>query len=239
MPWLLGLIATRSISTEVQGINDLVEKSKAHIRRGLRAYGALQALRADRQDKEALKILKADGKFMGYALLLKRHLDKIETATNEQIEKAAWDTVPNVLVLFWSFRIMVGLGLLFILLFVVAVILSARRGFESNRWFLWIALLALPLPWVAAELGWIVAEYGRQPWIIEGLLPTFLGVSNVSVAQLTFSIAGFVLFYTALAVVDLYLMVKYIRRGPDQYLGYETDSRAGMRVQTAVQPARS
>jgi len=75
-------------------------------------------------------------------------------------------------------------------------------------------VLSLPLPWVAIELGWVVAEYGRQPWAVEGVLPTFLGVSSVSVATILGSIAGFVLFYSALAVVDLALMVRTIRRGP-------------------------
>jgi cytochrome d ubiquinol oxidase subunit I len=75
-------------------------------------------------------------------------------------------------------------------------------------------LLSLPLPWVAAEFGWIVAEYGRQPWVVEGVLPTFLGVSSVSVTTVFGSIAGFVLFYSALAVTDLALMVRTIRRGP-------------------------
>ncbi len=229
IPWLLGLIATRSINTEVLGIKDLVEKTKGHVKRGLRAYKALQILRQDKTNKAALAIMEIDGKFLGYALLLKKRMKEIKNVTPKDIELAAWDTVPNVLVLFWSFRIMVGLGMFFILLFGVGFVLSARRSFEKNRWYLWIALLSLPFPWIASELGWIVAEYGRQPWVIEGILPTFLGVSNVSVGQLTFSITGFVIFYSALAVVDLYLIIKYIRRGPDAYLGHNTDDQIAAR----------
>ena len=78
-----------------------------------------------------------------------------------------------------------------------------------------LALCSLPLPWIAAELGWIVAEYGRQPWAIDGVLPTALGVSSVSAAQVATSLTGFVVFYTALLVVDVILMTKYIRLGPD------------------------
>jgi cytochrome d ubiquinol oxidase subunit I len=78
---------------------------------------------------------------------------------------------------------------------------------------------SLPLPWVAAELGWVVAEYGRQPWAIDGILPTFLAVSSVSAAQILFSLAGFILFYSALLVADIVLMRKYIRMGPVQALG--------------------
>ncbi|HET7796903.1 MAG TPA: cytochrome ubiquinol oxidase subunit I, partial [Nevskia sp.] len=78
-----------------------------------------------------------------------------------------------------------------------------------------LALWSLPLPWLAAELGWIVAENGRQPWAIEGVLPTALGVSSISIGQVLFSLIGFVTFYTALAVVDVVLMLKYTRHGPD------------------------
>jgi len=73
---------------------------------------------------------------------------------------------------------------------------------------------------LAAELGWFVAEHGRQPWAIEGVLPTFLGVSSISPGQVWFSLTGFVLFYSALAVVDVWLMVKYARLGPERALGH-------------------
>ena len=73
----------------------------------------------------------------------------------------------------------------------------------------------MPLPWVAAELGWIVAEYGRQPWVVEGVLPTALGVSSTSAGNVVFSLIGFALFYSTLLVADLYLLIKYIRLGPE------------------------
>jgi cytochrome d ubiquinol oxidase subunit I len=76
------------------------------------------------------------------------------------------------------------------------------------------ALFSLPLPWIAAELGWIVAEYGRQPWVIVGVLPTSLGVSSVAAGNVAFSLAGFALFYTGLLVADFYLLVRAVRQGP-------------------------
>src|SRR5262249_40106857 len=91
--------------------------------------------------------------------------------------------------------------------------------FEQHRWFLRLAWLALPLPWFAVELGWIVAEYGRQPWVVDGVLPTFLGVSRTSVGNVWLSLLGFVIFYTSLAGVDGVLMARPIRRGPEA-LGY-------------------
>ena len=76
----------------------------------------------------------------------------------------------------------------------------------------------MPLPWIAAELGWIVAEYGRQPWVIEGVLPTALGVSSTDRGNVLFSLLGFALFYSVLLVADFYLLVKYIRLGPEAAL---------------------
>src|SRR4029077_18291450 len=105
--------------------------------------------------------------------------------------------------------IMAGFGFYFIALFALAFFLSATRRLEQ-RWFLRIAFLSLPLPWIAAELGWIVAEYGRQPWVVDGVLPTFLGVSSRGAGNVWLSLAGFILFYSALAVVDVVLLVKYI-----------------------------
>ena len=86
---------------------------------------------------------------------------------------------------------------------------------QQHRWFLRLAFCSLPLPWIAAELGWIVAEYGRQPWAIDGLLPTFLGVSATSEANVLLSLTGFAIFYSALAAVDVYLLLRMIRGGPE------------------------
>jgi cytochrome bd ubiquinol oxidase subunit I len=217
IPWVLGLIATRSIDARVPGINELVAKYAARIRSGMIAYGALEKLRKDPGDSGA----RADFNFhvgdLGYALLLKRYTDKVIDATPEQIGKASWDTVPNVFVMFWAFRVMVGLGFLFIAFFAFAFWLSMGRQLDRYRWFLYLAVLILPAPWISAELGWIVAEYGRQPWTIDGVLPTFLSASSISGAQVGVSLAGFIVFYTALAVVELLLMVKYIRLGPDAH----------------------
>ena len=122
--------------------------------------------------------------------------------------------MPNVAALFWSFRFMVALGFYFILLFGATFYLCSVHR-RPPRWLLRVAFWSLPLPWIAAELGWLVAEYGRQPWVIEGVLPTFLGVSSLQVSDLLITIAGFMLLYTVLAVIEVRLMVKYIRRGPD------------------------
>jgi len=158
--------------------------------------------------------LKEHAEDLGYALLLRKYVDDPGQATAAQIDKAAWDTVPSVAPIFWSFRVMVGLGFLFIGLFAVGFYLAAKRRIARSRRFLRVALWALPLPWVAAEMGWFVAEHGRQPWSIEGVLPTFLAVSPIPVSSVAISLTGFVVFYTVLAVIDVFLLKKYVKLGP-------------------------
>ena len=214
VPWMLGLIATRSISTEVPGINQLVAHAQERIRSGLIAYDALEKLHADRANGDARTSIAAHADDLGYALLLKTIRPDILNATDAEVAQAAATTVPQVSPLFWSFRLMVGLGFFFIGLFAVAFYLASRRRLQSSRTFLWIALLTLPLPWIAAELGWCVAEIGRQPWVIEGVLPTFMAVSSLSAGNVLTTLVGFVVFYSTLLVVDVYLMTKAIRLGP-------------------------
>jgi cytochrome d ubiquinol oxidase subunit I len=215
IPWVMGLIGTRSIDKPIPGIANLVEDTKLRIGTGIQAYDAMLVLREDKDNAQARTILAAHDKDMGYALLLKRFIDDPRKATPEDIQKAADSTIPNVPVIFWSFRVMVGCGMYFILLFAFSFWKASKRQLEKHRWYLKAALWSLPLPWVAAELGWIVAEYGRQPWAIEGILPTALGVSSVTSGQVWLSLGGFVLFYTVLAVIDAYLMLKFARKGPD------------------------
>lgn len=213
LPYALGLIATRSIDLPVYGINQLVEQNRLYILDGMKAYSALNILQKNPNDMVAQKMLSMHEAHLGYALLLKRYTLNVVDATPEQISQAANDTVPGVAPLFWAFRGMVGCGLLLIGLFATGFYLSCRRKLDSRRYLLW-ALMSLPLPWIANELGWFVAEYGRQPWVIDGVLPTFLGVSSLSSAQLYVSLASFIIFYSILAVVEVMLMLKYIKQGP-------------------------
>ncbi len=215
VPWVLGLIATRSSDTPVPGINQLVGSAHTRIRDGLLAYDALLGIKQNPHDAALRQTLDAHVGNLGYALLLKRIRPDIQNATQAEIGQAASSTIPNVPVLFWSFRFMVALGFWFIALFTAAFWLSAKRKLDRYRLFLWAALLSLPAPWIAAELGWIVAEYGRQPWVIEGVLPTALGVSSTDPGNVLFSLLGFLLFYSALFVADFYLLLKYVRLGPD------------------------
>jgi cytochrome d ubiquinol oxidase subunit I len=123
---------------------------------------------------------------------------------------------PPVLVSFVSFRLMVGLGFLFVLLALLAVIISWRKKLEQNRWFLWIMSFAIILPFLACELGWILAEIGRQPWIVYGLLRTADAASrNLTPADVLGSLVAFIVIYTGLAAVDIFLLSKYAKKVGD------------------------
>ncbi|HRT26684.1 MAG TPA: cytochrome ubiquinol oxidase subunit I, partial [Syntrophales bacterium] len=111
--------------------------------------------------------------------------------------------------------VMVGLGIAMILVCLLAVWFSRKEDIAGRTWLLKLALLSLPLPYVAGLLGWVVAEVGRQPWIVYGVLKTADAVSkSVSTAQVAGSLAGFTLLYGGLAVVDVWLLARYARRGP-------------------------
>ncbi|WP_020560083.1 cytochrome ubiquinol oxidase subunit I [Thiofilum flexile] len=214
IPYALGLIATRSLTEEVMGINDLVTRNEERIRNGMQAYSLFLKLRhkeASEADKQAFEQVKVD---LGYGLLLKRFTPNVVDATEAQIKAAAFDTVPQVAPLFWAFRIMVASGFWMLMIFALAFYFTATRSVFKKRWLLWLIFLSLPVPWFAIETGWFVAEFGRQPWAIGEVLPTALAPSNLTYSEILFSLVGIIVFYTVLLVIEVYLMVKFARLGP-------------------------
>jgi cytochrome d ubiquinol oxidase subunit I len=214
IPWVMGIIGTRSIDRPIPGIDELVAHAEARIRNGIVAYDALEKIKADRNDTAARAVFDASSKDLGYALLLKRYLPDPRQANEQQIKDAAWSTVPYVPLLFFGFRLMVACGFGLLALFAVSLWHTTRET-EAPRWLLRAALIAMPLPWIAIEVGWFVAEFGRQPWIIDGVLPTFLATSELGVSDLLLTIAGFTLVYGVLAVIEVRLMLAAIRKGPE------------------------
>ena len=160
---------------------------------------------------------KAHEKDLGYGFLVTRYAadQDVSKATQADIEKAAADVMPEVWPVFWSFRIMVGFGLLMLAYFVLAVIYTLFNQVEHKRMFLWAAVWAIPVPFIACEMGWIVAESGRQPWTVYEILPTWMSASTHSVAYMVFSLTGFLLLYSIFILIEMYLMVRAVRQGPD------------------------
>jgi cytochrome d ubiquinol oxidase subunit I len=214
IPWVMGVIGTRSFDKQIAGIDELVAHAEVRIRNGMVAYDALEKVKADRNDTAARAAFDASSKDLGYALLLKRYLPDPRQATEQQIKDAAWSMVPYVPLLFFGFRLMVACGFALLALFAVSLWHTTRET-EAPRWLFRAALIAMPLPWIAIEVGWFVAEFGRQPWIIDGVLPTFLATSELGVSDLLLTIAGFTLVYGVLAVIEVRLMLAAIRKGPE------------------------
>ena len=213
IPYLGGLINTRSANKTIAGIDELEGRIAKRIENGAVAVKTLEALRKDKGNAELLakfNTLKAD---LGYGLLLKKYVADVSQATPEMIAKAVDDAIPAVAPMFFSFRLMVGIGVFLLALFAAAVYFAVRNK-PLSPWLLRVALWSIPLPWLSCELGWFVAEYGRQPWTIYGILPTHLSTSTLTTGSLWFSLSGFLLFYTVLLIAEMYLMLKYSRLGP-------------------------
>ena len=214
IPYVLGLIGTRTVDKTIPGIDEIEKTTAERIERGILAVKALETLREDPKNADKLASFTAVKADLGYGLLLKKYIADVSLATPEMKARAVDDAIPRVAPLFWSFRIMVLASVLMLALMAVAFWSSVRNRIESRPWLLKWALWSIPLPWIACEMGWLVAEYGRQPWTVQGLLPTHLSTSALDAGDVMFSLAGFVVFYTLLLVAELYLMFKYARLGP-------------------------
>ncbi|WP_122054756.1 cytochrome ubiquinol oxidase subunit I [Vibrio sp. Evd11] len=214
IPYVMGIIATRSLDTPVVGIHDLLAKNEERVRSGILAYGLLEKLRSgdkSQQNIDDFELVKHD---LGYGLLVKKYSDNVVDATEQQIKQAAKDTIPTVAPLFWSFRIMVVCGVLMFAIIGLSFVQICRRKIGTNRWLLKATICAIPLPWIACEAGWFVAEYGRQPWAIGEILPVNMAASDLPASSLWISIGLVYLFYTAFLIIEMFLMVKFAKMGP-------------------------
>jgi cytochrome d ubiquinol oxidase subunit I len=130
--------------------------------------------------------------------------------------KVPEDAIPNVSVSFYSFHLMVILGFLFIVVCALSLLMLVRGTLMNNRWFLRIILLSVPLVYIASESGWVLAEMGRQPWIIQDLMPVNIAVSQISAGSVMATFILFAVLFTALLIAEVSIMVKQIKTGPKQ-----------------------
>lgn len=214
IPFALGIIATRSLDEQVVGLRDLRDEHVERIRTGIYAYDLLERLRAGEKTPENMAAFDEVKHDLGYGLLLKRYTDKVTDATEEQIQAAADDSIPTVWPLFWSFRIMVACGIIMLVVFGAAFIQTCRQKIEQKKWVLKAALFSIPLPWIAVETGWFVAEYGRQPWAVGEILPVNVAASALSAGEIITSMLAILALYTIFLIAEVYLMVKFARKGP-------------------------
>ncbi|MFM5232473.1 cytochrome ubiquinol oxidase subunit I [Aeromonas caviae] len=214
IPYLMGIIATRSLDEQVTGLKDLKAQHEARIRSGMLAHEALEAMRADGSNQAARATFDRHRSDLGYGLLLTPYAKEIGKADEAAIAKAVEDSIPQVAPLFWSFRLMVGIGVALLALFAAAFLQLCRGRLVQSPRLLRALLWSIPLPWIAIEAGWFVAEFGRQPWTISDVLPVSASVSLLQPGQLWFSLIAIFLIYSSLLVVELFLLRHVIRKGP-------------------------
>ncbi|MDF5703679.1 cytochrome ubiquinol oxidase subunit I [Aeromonas hydrophila subsp. hydrophila] len=214
IPYLMGIIATRSLDEQVTGLKDLKARHEARIRSGMLAHEALEAMRADGSNQAARATFERHRQDLGYGLLLTPYAKQIGKADEAAIAKAVADSIPQVAPLFWSFRLMVGIGVVLLALFAAAFLQLCRGKLVQSPRLLKALFWSIPLPWIAIEAGWFVAEFGRQPWTISDVLPVSASVSLLTPGQLWFSLISICLIYTSLLVVELFLLRHVIRKGP-------------------------
>jgi len=124
--------------------------------------------------------------------------------------------VPNVWLSFWSFRVMVGLGMYFIAFFILILVLAWKHQLSKASWLHWIALWSIPLAYIASQAGWIVAEVGRQPWAIQDLLPVNAAISRLETGSVQTTFFIFLIMFTVLLIAEIGIMLKAIKKGPEE-----------------------
>lgn len=213
VPGVLSILATHDIDGYVPGINNILdgyttpdgevypsaEEKMERGRKAIEAFGEYRELKDS--DPEAAAAARAtldeNIDYFGYG-----YIDSRE------------ELVPNIPLVYWAFRIMVGLGGLLLCLMFVVLWAERRKKLEGMHWLQWAALLSIPLVYIAGQAGWIVAEVGRQPWVIEGLLPTKAAVSSVSVAAVQTTFFLFVAIFTLFLAIEIRILIKAIKEGP-------------------------
>ncbi|APS84570.1 cytochrome d terminal oxidase subunit 1 [Piscirickettsia salmonis] len=224
IPYALSLVATHSLDGSVKGMKEVIADNALRMAKGRQAYLALVELRTKKNAKgellssleleQAKAVLKVHEKDLDYGLLLKSYVSDIQNVTPEQIVEVANKAIPEVWPVFYAFRLMIACFGIMLLIVFAAGFFNIRGTLWRQRWLFHTALYMIPLPWLACEFGWFVAEHGRQPWVVQDMLPTLMGSSSASVGQLSFSLTGFALFYTLLFIIEIYLMFKFARLGP-------------------------
>ena len=215
IPWVMGIIATHSLDEEVIGLKDLKNQHREKIVSGINAYAVLDQVRNGTASPMEVEVFNQHKSNLGYAMLLQPYAEDITQPSNKAIEQAVDYSIPPVAPLFFSFRIMVAAGFAMLLLFTLAFWYSTKHQITKPRWLLKAALWSLPLPWIASEAGWFVAEFGRQPWSIAEILPVHASVSNLSVTDIVITLVVYSVFYLVMFIIGFYLMQKFTKKGPD------------------------
>lgn len=213
VPAMLSILATHDVDGYVPGINNLLD--------GYTTPDGVHHLSADEKIERGKIALEAFGEYRALkdsdpeaAAIARQRLDENVDYFGYGYINSKEELVPPVGLVYWAFRVMIGLGSLLLVL-MIAVLWAERKAKLTNmRWLLWAALCSIPLVYIAGQAGWIVAEVGRQPWVIEGLLPVKAAVSSVSVAAVQTTFWLFVAIFTLFLAIEIRILLKAIKQGP-------------------------
>ncbi len=214
MPYALSLLGYHSTDAYVPGLKDLVygnpeqniESATSKIAKGKVAIDALENYKIakkagdEAQKAEYQKILQDNMQYFGYGYF----------SQPEEI-------VPPIALTFYTFHVMVLLGGWFLVLFIVMLYLSTKKDVAQYKKWLYLAIISIPLGYIAAEAGWIVAEVGRQPWAIQDLMPVGIAVTDISSSNVVYSFWLFAFLFTALLIAEIKIMAKQIQIGPKEH----------------------
>jgi len=181
---------------KIMSVDEKIAKGKVAVQ-ALKDYSNAKKANDSGALSTSLNLLNENYKYFGYGYLTD-----------------AGQTVPPVKLTFYSFRIMVGLGFWFVILFIIALTLILKNRIEKKRWFLWAALISIPLAYLASQVGWIVTEVGRQPWVIQDLMPSITAVSDINVGSVKITFVLFAVAFTILLIAEIKIMLKQIKIGP-------------------------
>ncbi len=217
IPGLLSIMTTGDREGYVPGLKDLVngnpDKNLLSVNekkaKGIIARDVLLEYKKARLSKDNEKIEELKAKFSD-----KEFFENYFRYFGYSYFKAPEDVIPDVPASFYSFHLMVYLGFLFILIFTLAIIFLFRGTLVKNKWYLWLAVFSIPLPFVAGEAGWVVTEMGRQPWIIQDLMPVSAGVSQITSGSVITTFILFAVLFTVLLIAEISIMLRQIKMGP-------------------------
>ena len=212
VPHMLSLLATHDWNGFVPGINDIlngytdnegneipsVAEKMAMGREALVALAWYRGTDDPEEKAEARYALEENVQYMGYG-----HLEKPE------------DVIPPVWVVFWAFRFMIGLGMLIALVLLLSLIAVWKDKLGSWKWLLWAAIICIPLAYITGQCGWVVAEVGRQPWTIQGLLPVNVAISSLSAGAVKTTFFVFLAVFALFLVIEIRILVRAIGKGPE------------------------
>ena len=213
IPNMLSILATHDVNGYVPGINNILEgytdsegvthlSAEEQIARGKLALDAFREYRQLKDTNpeaalEARKVLEENIQYFGYGYI-----------------NSPEELIPPVGLIYWAFRVMVGLGGFLLVLMILVLWAEWKGKLTGMKWLQWVALWSIPLVYLAGQAGWIVAEVGRQPWVIQGLLPTKAAVSSVSVGAVQTTFFLFVAIFTLFLAIEIRIMLKAIKEGP-------------------------